>query len=150
MILYIIQLLEWRNDLTNVTWKAVFTAQQLPEAFLCLLRRVFTSTTKLSDDSWCFSSDSAHPRAWTSSQPWLQIISITIPAGIHPQYPTAWTHQRIIETHIVPTPIKRIQTRALVHTLLMERALIYSSKLDAGELWHACLVIQEIRTRLWI
>lgn len=58
-----------------------------------------------------------------------------------------WNTKQMIKTCKDPTPIKTIQPWILFHTLLIEQALIYSWKLDAGELWHACSVIQEIRNR---
>lgn len=55
--------------------------------------------------------------------------------------------KQVIKTCKDPTPIKMTQPWILFHTLLIKQALIYSWKLDAGELWHACPVIQEIRNR---
>lgn len=82
-----------------------------------------------------------------STSPWHRDTCFT--AGIHPPSPTACTHKPVSGTCKVSTPIKN-DSSLRIGPHPPELALIYSRKLDAGELWHAGAVIQEMRTRFWI
>lgn len=144
---------EMTSQISHGNWSSQTNSCQ---TFFCVCRNMFPQSLIINYESikWCsmlqrFCMASALPTLMQRPQLTRNRSHITGGIILNTQQPAydGWNTKQMIQTCKDPTPIKMIQPGILSHALLIEQALIYSWKLDAGELWHACSVIQEIRNR---